>query len=160
VLLVVVIRVAGTGSGSSTVPSPAISTPVASIPTQVASATAAGARVVADAQTPAAFTSALRDQQVIVVGFVLRGVADDDAVASALAGLASPQEAVPGVRYLVYNVATGDRYGDLATILGISDTPSVVIIGADGHIANEWDEYVDAGVISAALQRAITATAG
>jgi hypothetical protein len=155
VLIVLVVRLSGSGSGATPSPVPATSTPVASARARVASATAPGARIVADAQTPAAFTTALRNQQVIVVGFVMRGVADDDAVASALAGLASPQEAVGGVRYLVYNVASSDAYGDLATILGVSDTPSVVVIASDGRIANQWNQYVDAGVISAAIAETV-----
>ncbi len=157
VLVALVVRLSGSGSGSgaSANPVPATATPGASIPAQVASTTAPGARIVTDARTPAAFTTALRNEQVIVVGFVMGGVADDDAVAAALAGLASSQEAVPGVRYLVYNVARGDAYGDLATILGVTDTPSVVVVASDGHIANEWNQYVDAGVISAVIDQTV-----
>jgi hypothetical protein len=154
VVLVLVMRMSGSGSSATPNQVPATGTPVAS------AATGAGARVLTDAHTPAAFTTALRNQQIIVVGFVMGGIADDDAVAAALAGLASPQEAVPGVRYLVYNVARSNSYGDLATILGVSGTPSVVVIGTNGRIANEWNQYVDASVVSAAIQQALNAPIG
>lgn len=159
-LLVVVVafRMLGSGSGGGTA-TPVLGTPVA-VPVHVATATPAGARVVTDAQTPAAVTDALRNQQIVVVAFVERGQADDDAVAAAVAGLASPQQAIAGVRYLVYDVNTGDRYGDLATLLGVTSTPSVVIIGSDGRIANTWTGYVDASVIAAALDAAIAAPVG
>ncbi len=94
-----------------------------------------------------------------MVGFVMRGQADDDAVAAAIAGLAAPSQAIAGVRYLVYNVNSGDTYGDLTTLLGVTSTPSVAIIGADGRIANTWTGYVDQSVIAAALSQAISSPA-
>ena len=57
-------------------------------------------------------------------GFVMRGQADDDAVAAAVAGLAAPQQSIAGVSYLVYSVNSGDAYGDLATLLGVTSTPA------------------------------------
>ncbi len=78
-------------------------------------------------------------------------------MSAAIAGLASPQRAIAGVRYLVYNAAKAGAYGDLATILGVTSTPSVVIIGSDGRIANTWTGYVDQGVLAAALSQAISA---
>ncbi len=161
-VIVVAFRFLGSGSGGGT-STPVLGTPLAT-PTPaanptppVANPTPPGQRVVTDAQTPAAVTGALRNQEIVVVGFVERGQADDDAVAAAIAGLASPQQAIAGVRYLVYDVNTGDSYGDLATLLGVTSTPSVVIIGSDGEIANTWTGYVDASVISAALSAAIAA---
>lgn len=156
-VLVVGYRVVGSGSGGGT-NAPVLGTPVA-VPTHVATPTPAGARVVTDAQTPAAVTAALRNQEIVVVGFVMRGQADDDAVAAAIAGLAAPSQAIAGVRYLVYDVTSGDTYGDLATLLGVTSTPSVVIIGADGRIANTWTGYVDQSVIAAALSQAISSPA-
>lgn len=157
-ILVVVMAVRFVGSGSSGGGSsgPVLGTPVA-VPTHVATATPAGARVSTDTLTPAAVSDALRNQEIVVVGFVIHGQADDDAVAAAIAGLASPQQAIAGVRYLVYDVTKGNTFGDLATILGVTSTPSVVIIGSDGRIANTWTGYVDQGVISAALATAIAA---
>jgi hypothetical protein len=153
--LVLVFKMMSGGSGGSGTTPSAAGTPV---PTgiHVASATPVGARVQTDSLTPAAVTAALRNQEIVVVAFVMRGQADDDAVASAVAGLASPQQSIAGVKYLVYNVADGAKYGDLATILGVTGTPSVVIIGSDGRIANAWNGFVDASVIQAALSQAIS----
>ena len=142
------------GSGGGGTSASTLGTP-APVGIHVASATPVGARVQTDAQTPAAVTAALRNQEILVVAFVMRGQADDDAVASAVAGLASPSQSIAGVRYLVYNVAQGDKYGDLATILGVTGTPAVVVIGSDGKIANMWNGYVNAAVIRAALSSAI-----
>jgi len=153
--IVMGVRFLGSGSGGGT-NAPVLGTPVA-VPIHIASPTPAGARVVTDAQTPAAVTGAMRNQEIVVVGFVMRGQADDDAVAAAIAGLASPQQAIAGVRYLVYTVNSGDAYGDLATLLGVTSTPSVVIIGADGRIANTWTGYVDQSVVAAAVSQAISA---
>jgi len=75
---------------------PVLGTPVAA-PIHVANPTPAGARVITDAQTPAAVTDALRNQEIVVVGFVIPGQADDDAVSAAIAGIASPQQAIAGV---------------------------------------------------------------
>jgi len=154
-VVVMAVRLLGSGSGSTS-SAPVLGTPVAA-PFHVASPTPAGARVVTDAQTPAAVTVALRNQEIVVVGFVIPGQADDDAVSAAIAGLASPQQAIAGVKYLVYNAAKAGAYGDLATILGVTSTPSVVIIGSDGRIANTWTGYVDQGVLAAALSQAISA---
>lgn len=145
----------GGGGGSSATSASTLGTP-APLGIHIASATPVGARVQTDAQTPRAVTDALRNQEIVVVAFVMRGQADDDAVASAVAGLASPSQSIAGVKYLVYNVAAGDTYGDLATILGVTGTPAVVIIGSDGKIANLWNGYVDASVIQAAISTAIS----
>jgi hypothetical protein len=155
-VLVVAFRFIGSGATGGGASAPILGTPVAT-PTHVATATPPGARVSTDALTPKAVTDALRNQEIVVVGFVIRGQADDDGVAAAIAGLAAPQQSIAGVRYLVYDVTKGDTYGDLATILGVTSTPSVVIIGSDGRIANTWTGYVDQGVISAALAQAIAA---
>lgn len=153
VAIVLLARVLGGSGGGST---PTASTPPAvTSPFQTATATAAGQRVVVDAHTPPAFADALRNEQVIVVGFVVPGVADSDEESAAIAGLASPTEAVPGVKYLVYDTEEPQTYGDLATILGVSDTPTVVIIGSNGKIANQWTGFVDAGVISAGIDHAV-----
>jgi hypothetical protein len=157
-VVVMAFRFLGSGSGGGA-SAPILGTPVAT-PTHVASPTPAGARVTTDAQTPAAVTDALRNQEIVVVGFVIPGQAGDDAVAGAIAGLASPQRSIAGVRYLVYNATNGRKYGDLATLLGVSSTPSVVIIGANGRIANTWTGYVDQAVIAAALSAAISAPVG
>lgn len=143
------------GGGSASTSASTLGTPSA-VGIHIASATPAGARVQTDAQTPKAVTDALRNQEIVVVAFVMRGQADDDAVAAAVAGLASPTQSIAGVRYLVYNVGAGDTYGDLATILGVTGTPAVVIIGSDGKIANLWNGYVDSSVIQAAISTAIT----
>jgi hypothetical protein len=157
-VVVAVVRFAGAGSGGSSTPAVAhsLGSPT-SAPVHVASATPVGARVQTDAQTPAAITSALRNQEIVVVAFVMKGQADDDAVAAAVAGLAAPQQSIAGVKYVVYDVSQGDHYGDLATILGVTSTPTVVIIGSDGKIANVWTGFVDASVIQAALSQVITA---
>jgi hypothetical protein len=153
--MVLIVRMFGSGGGGSA-SAPVVGAPVTALPVHVAAATAPGARVITDAATPAAFTAALNNQQVVVVGFVTPGVADDAAEAQALAGLTSKQQAVPGVSYLTYNVTNGPSYGDLATLLGVTDTPAVVIVGSNGRIANSWTGFIDAAVISAAINTAIT----
>jgi hypothetical protein len=158
-VVVMAIRLLGSGASGGGASAPVLGTPLA-VPTHVATPTPPGARVLTDAQTPAAVTNALRNQEIVVVGFVIRGQADDDAVAAAIAGLASPQQSIAGVRYLVYEVSSGDRYGDLATLLGVTSTPSVVIIGSDGRIANTWTGFIDQSVISAAISQAIAAPVG
>jgi hypothetical protein len=157
-VVVAIIRFAGSGGGSSgsngTV-AQSLGAPTA-VPVHVASVTPPGARVQTDAQTPAVITDALRNQEIVVIAFVMKGQADDDAVASAIAGLAAPQQSIAGVKYVVYDVSKGNHYGDLATILGVTSTPSVVIIGSDGKIANSWTGFVDGAVIQAALSQVIT----
>ena len=146
-VVVMAFRFLGSGSGSTS-SAPVLGTPVAA-PIHVASPTPAGARVVTDAQTPAAVTDALRNQEIVVVGFVIprtgrrrRGVGGHRRPRVAPAG--DRRGAVPGLQR-----HQGGTYGDLATILGVASTPSVVIIGSDGRIANTWTGYVDQGVIAA-----------
>lgn len=157
----------GEGDGFADVP-PAATAPVAAAPVAVASVTP-GAVVTVGPTTPKPVAKALAGRNVVVVGFVMEGPADDGKVSAALAEVRADAASRRGVDFFVYTVGK-DRFGDLADLLGVTGTPSVAVVGRDRTLVNLWSglsdaeilrqSIADAGESAAANPGAVTASGG
>jgi hypothetical protein len=145
------------GSGAATTPAVTASTAQT---TASAGPYAQGDRVVATARTPRPVAAALTAHRAVVASFVLRGVADDDAVAAAVREVRSAGPTSRGVTYVTYDVASGRGYGDLVDLLGVTGTPTVVVIGRDGRVVNAWRTLADAEMLRQSVNEALGAPPG
>jgi hypothetical protein len=104
---------------------------------------AIGGAVTPGPATPAAITRALADDQIIVIGFLIDGAAEDARVGDALDRVEGDGRA----KVFVYGVGNSQGFGDLADLLGVTGTPTVAVIGADGTLRNRFTGLVDAEVL-------------
>ena len=112
-----------------------------------------GEAVTASDRSPKAFQRALDAHRPIVVAMLMRGIADEDFVASAINQVKSSSLG-SGVAFLVYDINAEQTFGDLPTSMGLTGTPSVVVIGRDGNVVNAWSGVVDEQMIRQALSDA------
>lgn len=137
----------GGGSGSSAESASPSATAPASVAAPVAvSAVAIGGAVTAGPTTPKPVAAALKGSGVVVVAFVQKGVADDDAVAAAVAQARKDPVSRRGTAFFEYDIAK-DHFGDLADRLGVSGTPSVAVIGRDRTLVHLWTGLIDADIL-------------
>jgi len=131
-------------------PGPAATTPEA--PAPPAQPVDVGERVAPGASTPKPVVNALqRTADVLVVGFVLEGVADDESVAAELRAMSRRPATSKGVRYFVYEIDDTPRFGDLADMLQIRGTPAVAVIGRDRSLVNLFTGLVDREIVGQAV---------
>lgn len=141
------VLVAGCGGGGGSADAPPSATAPTSAATPVAvSAVALGGTVSAGPATPKPVARALAGSGVVVVSFVLKGAADDDSVAAAVAAVRADPRSSTGVAFFDYTVGA-DAFGDLADRLGITGTPSIAVIGRDRTLVNLWTGLVDADTL-------------
>jgi len=137
----------GGGGGGSDAELPVADIPTGTSATPVAAAPAApGQPVRAGAATPKDVAKALAGSDVVVVAFLVEGVADDESVEDALATARASGRAASGVDWFTYRVGK-DQFGDLADVLGVKGTPTVAVIGRDRILANLWAGLVDADIL-------------
>jgi len=154
------VLVAGCGGGGSSdeAIAPAATAPAASAAPVAVAAVGLGGTVTAGPTTPKPVAKALAGSGVVVVGFVVKGAADDDSVAAALAEVRSDGRSGKGVAFFDYTVGA-DAFGDLADRLGITGTPSVAVIGRDRTLVNLWSGLVDADILRQSISDAADTTA-
>ena len=106
--------------------------------------------------TPAPVAKALtKTNKVVVVSFVLSGVADDERVAAAVRQARKGAPAARGVRYFTFRIGEKDAsFGDLPDILQVEGTPSVAVIGRDRKLSNLFEGLIDADILRQAVQTA------
>ena len=151
---VIIAGCGGGGSGSSAeTADPAATAPVASAAPVAVAAVGVGGTVTAGPTTPKPVAAALKGSGVVVVSFVVRGVADDDSVASAVAEVRSDPQASRGVAFFQYDVGK-DSFGDLADRLGVNGTPAVAVIGRDRTLVNLWSGLIDAEILRQSISDA------
>jgi len=92
--------------------------------------------------TPADFKNALANRQPIVVTFYMNGPSDDSQVHSSITTLESKYRG--RVTFFDYLYSDGQKFGDLAIILQVSTTPSVVVINCQSQVQRAWSGYADA----------------
>ena len=121
--------VAGCG-GSSDAETDADAAPetVVAQPAPVFEPAAPGEQVRPGASTPPAVARAIRGPKVVMVAFLLRGAADDDAVREAVGAVRRSAVGGRGVAYFVYDVDAKPTFGDLPEVLGVTETPTVGVI--------------------------------
>lgn len=102
-------------------------------------------------RTPAAVRKALGSRPV-VLAFVYGRSRDEVAVRKAVAKVRASSTG-SGVAFFVYDVSTRG-FGDVTTRVAVTETPSVVVIGADGRVANVWTGLVDAEMLTQSVSAA------
>jgi hypothetical protein len=119
-----------------------------------------GDSVTVSKQSPHDLVAALARHKPVVVALLLRGIADDDMVFTALTkAKASP--AGTGAVFLIYNLSKERNFGDIPSIMGLTSSPAVVAIGRDGKVVNAWiGTVVDQQMIRQAVVAAKDTTAG
>ena len=140
--------VAGCG-GSSDAETDADAAPetVVAQPAPVFEPAAPGEQVRPGASTHPAVARAIRGPKVVMVAFLLRGAADDDAVREAVGAVRRSAVGGRGVAYFVYDVDAKPTFGDLPEVLGVTETPTVAVIGRDRALTNRWVGLVDAAIL-------------
>jgi hypothetical protein len=129
------------GAGCGDEPSASVVTPPQGEATPVViDPVTIGGAVTAGPGTPAAVTRALAKDRILVIGFLIDGPADDTRVGQALDRVKSDGRA----DVFVYGVGNSQGFGDLADLLGVKETPTVAVIGADGTLRNRFTGLVDA----------------
>jgi hypothetical protein len=146
--------VAGCGGRSSAdaLP-PAATAPAAAAAPVAVAAVDVGGTVASGPETPKPVAKALTGSGVVVVSFVLKGAADDDSVAAAIAAVRADAHSTSGVTFFDYTVGA-DAFGDLADRLGVTGTPSVAVIGRDRTLVNLWTGLVDADTLRQSISDA------
>ena len=129
---------------------------LAAVP-QVSRPTAPGDVVRPGPGTPRAVAQALTKGQVVVVAFLMPGVADDDAVLQAIR-TAKGSPAGRGVKVFTYTLRDAKRFGDLPELLDVTITPSVAVIGRDRRLNNLFRGLTDADLIRQAMTDAKAST--
>ena len=147
----------GGGGSSADVPPAATAPTGAKAPIAVA-AVGLGGTVAAGPTTPAPVAKALAGSGVVVISFVVKGAADDDSVAAAIATVRADPRSSKDVAFFDYTVGE-DHFGDLADLLGVTGTPSVAVIGRDRTLVNLWTGLVDADILRQSIADATDTTA-
>jgi hypothetical protein len=133
------------GAGCGDEPSASLVTPTESSGTpSLVSAVDVGDIVSPGPATPGPVVRALAGDEVLVVGFLIDGVADDARVAEALETV---KDSKPSAKVLVYGAGRSQGIGDLADLLGVSGTPTVAVIDSDGVLRNRFTGLVDADIL-------------
>jgi hypothetical protein len=91
--------------------------------------------------TPPEFKNALAARRPIVVTFYMSGPYDDSQVHQSIISLESKYRGK--VDFFDYLYTDGQKFGDLAIILKISTTPSVVVINCQSQVQRAWSGFAD-----------------
>lgn len=150
---VVVAGCGGGGGASAEAPDPAATAPTANAAPVAVAAVGLGGTVTAGPTTPKPVAKALKGSGVVVVSVLVKGAADDDSVAKAIAEVRSDPRTRSRVAFFTYTVGKGSM-GDLADRLGITGTPSVAVIGRDRTLVNLWTGLVDADILRQSISDA------
>ena len=110
-----------------------------------------GQVVVATDQTPNDVRRSLESRRPIVVTFYMTGPYDDNQVRSFVSSLSSRYKGQ--VDFYDY-VSTDSRFGDLADLLMVNATPTVVCINRQAKVVKAWTGYVDSDSIEQGIVEA------
>ncbi len=109
--------------------------------------------------TPEKVARSLEQRQPIVITFYIpgssgQGPSDDSDVRSSITSLESKYKS--RVDFYTYLYSDGERYGDLATLLQVNTTPTVIIINKEARVQRAWTGYVDSKTIEQGIVEAIS----
>lgn len=93
-------------------------------------------------QTPNDFKRSLESRRPIVVTFYMTGPYDDYQVRSFITTLETKYKGQAD--FYDYLYTDGQRFGDLADLLMVNSTPTVIAINKQAKVQRAWTGYVDA----------------
>lgn len=156
--LAVAATAVGCGGDESSDAAPAAAVPPAQLQQVAAPAQPAGLGdpVRPGPDTPAKVAKALTETtDVVVIAFVLDGVADDERVAAAVRAAKRSGPSARGATYFTFRIGPKTAsFGDLADILDIDGTPSVAVIARDRTLSNLFTGLVDTAIVRQAVATA------
>lgn len=91
--------------------------------------------------TPDNVTESLEDRRAVAITFYMLGPTDDAKVRTAMNNLEGQYDGE--MDFYTYLYSDGERYGDLASILLVNTTPTVVIINEKSRVQQAWTGYAD-----------------
>lgn len=92
-------------------------------------------------QSPKDFTDSIKKRRPIVVLFYMSGPYDDSQVRSTISTLESRYKGQVDFYTYLYNES--GRYMDLAMLLDVNTTPSVIIINKQATVQRAWTGFAD-----------------
>lgn len=144
----------GLGGGDDSAAEEPVAAPPIELIAAPAQPVALGDAVRPGAGTPPKVAAALTESDdVVVIGFVLSGVADDERVAAAIRQTKKAGVGKRGVRYFTFRIGQKDAsFGDLPDMLQVEGTPSVAVIGRDRKLSNLFEGLIDADILRQGIQ--------
>lgn len=112
-----------------------------------------GQAVVPTNESPDDFTEAIEDNQTIVVTFYMPSPYDDIQVRSSIMTLQSSYRGQ--VEFFSYLYSDAQSYKDLATLLQVNTTPTVVVINRNGVVQRAWTGYADEQTLEQGIVEAL-----
>lgn len=100
-----------------------------------------GQVIVPTDNSPEDFTKSIDDRRPIAVTFYILGPTDDSKVRSSMSTLENRYKSE--MDFYTYLQSDGERYKDLATLLNVNTTPTVVIINDQARVVEAWTGYAD-----------------
>lgn len=97
--------------------------------------------IVPTEDSPEDFNESIEKRQPIAVTFYQLGPSDDADVRTAMNSLESRYKGQ--MDFYTYLYSDGERYKDLATLLLVDTTPTVVIINEESRVQRAWTGYAD-----------------
>ncbi len=156
--LAVAVAAVGCGGDESSDAAPAAAVPPAQLQQVAAPAQPAGLGdpVRPGPDTPKKVAKALTETtDVVVIAFVLDGVADDERVAAAVRAAKRGGPSARGATYFTFRIGPKTAsFGDLPDILDVDGTPSVAVIARDRTLSNLFTGLVDAAIVRQAVATA------
>jgi len=92
-------------------------------------------------QSPKDFSDSIKKRRPVVVLFYMYGPYDDSQVRSTISTLESRYRGQVDFYTYLYN--EGGRYMDLAMLLDVNSTPSLIIINKQATVQRAWTGYAD-----------------
>ncbi|RJQ41828.1 MAG: thioredoxin [Gaiellales bacterium] len=116
-----------------------------------------GQAVAPTKDSPGDFTQAIEDKRPVVVTFYMPAPYDDSQVRSSVMTLQGKYRGQ--VEFLSYLYSDAQSYKDLATLLKVNTTPTVVVINRLGVVQRAWTGYADEKTIEQGIQEALESRA-
>ncbi|MBE0428337.1 MAG: hypothetical protein IBX61_00490 [Thermoleophilia bacterium] len=113
-----------------------------------------GKKVTPTEQTPADIRQSLESNRPVVILFYMASPYADTQVRSYFGSVENRYDGQ--VDFYTFLAADTQSYGDLADLLSVNATPTVVCINSDGQVVRAWTGYVDENSIE---QGVVEATA-
>lgn len=109
--------------------------------------------IVPTENSPADFNESIESRQPIAVTFYQLGPSDDADVRTAMTNLESKYKGQ--MDFYTYLYSDGERYKDLANLLLVNTTPTVVIINDQSRVQRAWTGYADEKSLEQGIVEAI-----
>ncbi len=109
--------------------------------------------IVPTENTPEDFSESIEKRRPIAVTFYQLGPNDDARVRTAMTNLESRYKGQ--MDFYTYLYSDGERYKDLAELLLVNTTPTVVVINSESRVQRAWTGFADADSLEQGVVEAL-----